>query len=264
VIKALDATPPQPMQVNNGHGHESTITNMDNMNETMSGMFFETSSTLITFVILGRYLEVIAKGKTSEALNKLINLQAINAILITLQDGKITSEEEIDVNLLNKKDIVKVIRGSKIPADGTIIFGTSTIDESLITGESLPVTKTIGDKVIGSTINQEGLLYVEITNTGTESTLSNILTLMENAQINKTQIQAFADKISDIFVPIIVVLSICVFVIWFTLAITNSLPASWTEEDGKFLFSFLFGLSVLGNKIYIIYQICYGLIKFIY
>lgn len=208
--------------------------------------FFETSSTLITFVILGKYLEALAKGKTSEALNKLMSLQASTAILLLMDNnGQVKEEKEIDINLLSVGDIVKIIRGAKVPADGIITVGQGSLNESMITGESMPVTKSVGENVIGSTICEEGMLHVRVTAASDDSTLSQILKLMEDAQASKAPIQAFADRISTFFVPTVVCLAFVVWLIWFSLSVTNSLPVSYSLGEGSFLFSFLFGISTV-------------------
>ena len=208
--------------------------------------FFETSSTLITFVMLGKYLEALAKGKTSEALSKLMSLQASTAVLLLMDDNdKVKEEREIDTNLLSAGDIIKIIRGAKVPADGIIVVGQASLDESAITGESMPVTKGVGENVIGSTICEEGMLHVRVTAASDDSTLSQILKLMEDAQASKAPIQAFADRISAFFVPAVVCLALVVWLIWFSLSVTNSLPASYSLGEGSFLFSFLFGISTV-------------------
>ena len=208
--------------------------------------FFETATTLITFVILGRYLEAIAKGKTSEAITKLTGMQANTAVKLILDDkGEIVNEKEVAVTELQRGDIVKVKRGCAVPADGTVVFGSSSVDESFITGESMPVSKNVGDAVVGSSINQESTLHVQVDRLSSESTLANILRLMEDAQSNKAPIQKFADAISGIFVPAVVGLAFLTWAVWFALERNGALPSEWIEKEGSFLFSFLFGLSVI-------------------
>jgi len=206
--------------------------------------FFETSSTLITFVILGRYLENIAKGKTSEALTKLMSLQASFATLLTLDDDdQIIEEREIPAEMLKAGDVVKVLRGQKVPADGSLIHGTITVDESMITGESMPVFKKAGDSVIGSTVVQEGQCRVKCTQVGEETKLSQIVRLMENAQSSKAPIQAFADQVASVFVPFVIIVALVTFFLWLSFAEHVEPEAKMGQSD--FLFAFLFGLAVL-------------------
>ena len=235
-----------------GHGDGGLGSTGSAMSSHMAPMkmggehFFETATTLITFVILGRYLEAIAKGKTSEAITKLTSMQANTAVRLTLDEqGNVTDEQEVAVTELARGDIVKVKRGCAVPADGVVVQGESSVDEAFITGESLPVTKGVGDAVIGSSINHESALHVRVTRLSTESTLANILRLMEDAQSNKAPIQKFADSISGIFVPVVVVLAFLTWAVWFALDSQGVLPQSWVDEDSAFLFSFLFGLSVI-------------------
>jgi len=225
----------------------AAVRQADHANSKMGGEhFFETSSTLITFVLLGKYLESVAKGKTSEALTKLMSLQASTATLLKLgAHGEVVDEREVPANLLKRGDVVKVVRGSKIPADGEVIFGESTVDESMITGESMPVDKQVGDSVIGSTVSQSGLLHVRVVRTGEESTLSHILRLMEDAQTAKAPIQEYADKISGVFVPVVVALSVATFVAWYAAELSGAVPSHWHDGKSDFLFAFLFGIAVL-------------------
>ena len=210
--------------------------------------FFETSATLITFVLLGRFLENLAKARTSEALSHLMALQPDSARLLIVdpETGAVLDEEVVEASQLQVDDLVKVIRGDKVPADGVVEFGDSSVDESMITGESMPVEKQIGSHVIGGTVNGGGLLHIRVVNSIENSTLSNILSLMENAQSSKAPVQAFADRLAGIFVPIVVMISIFTFVLWFSLAATGSIPSDW-QKDGEsdFLFAFVFSLSVL-------------------
>ncbi len=159
--------------------------------------FFETSAFLITFVVLGKFLEAKAKGRTSDAIKKLTDLMPKMA-----QDIKMG-------------DIVLVRPGERIPADGVVVKGGSTIDESMITGESLPVEKQVNDTVIGGTMNKTGSFEFKATRIGSETTLSQIIKLVEDAQGSKAPIQAFADRISAYFVPMVIGIAVLTFVIWF-------------------------------------------------
>ncbi|HAT03182.1 MAG TPA: heavy metal translocating P-type ATPase [Candidatus Magasanikbacteria bacterium] len=173
-------------------------------------LYFETAAFLITFVILGKWLETKAKGKTSDAIKKLMGLQPKTARVIR---GSVTVD--IPIDQVQKGDIIMVRPGEKIPVDGIIKKGNSSIDESMLTGESIPAEKNVGDKVIGATINKHGSFEFEVTKVGSETALAQIIRLIEEAQGSKAPIQAMADKISAWFVPIVLVLAILTFVVWF-------------------------------------------------
>ncbi|OMO58677.1 Cation-transporting P-type ATPase [Corchorus olitorius] len=166
--------------------------------------FFETSAMLISFILLGKYLEVLAKGKTSEAIAKLMNLAPETAILLTLdEEGNVIGEEEIDSRLIQKNDVIKIIPGAKVASDGFVLWGQSHINESMITGEARPVAKRKGDTVIGGTVNENGVLHIKATKVGSESALAQIVRLVESAQMAKAPVQKFADRISKYFVPLV-------------------------------------------------------------
>jgi len=180
--------------------------------EKIPELYFETAAFLITFVILGKWLETRAKGKTSESIKKLMGLQPKTARVIRNNVVKDLPIEEVV-----KGDIIIVRPGEKIPVDGKVTKGDSSVDESMITGESLPVEKHTGDMVIGATINKVGSFEFEATRVGSETALAQIIRLIEEAQGSKAPIQAFADKISARFVPIVIGLAILTFVVWFFL-----------------------------------------------
>ena len=172
--------------------------------------YFETAAVLITLVIFGKYLEALAKGRTSEAIRKLMGLAPKTATVI--RDGR---EIEIPIGDVNVGEIVLVKPGEKIPVDGTVVEGGSSVDESMITGESIPVEKTKGSGVIGGTINKHGVIRFEATKVGGDTVLSQIVRLVEDAQGSKADIQRFADTVSGIFVPIVICIAIATFAAWF-------------------------------------------------
>jgi len=178
------------------------------------GQYFETSAILITFVILGRYLEAVAKGKTSEAIKKLMQLSPKTATVLRTVGGK-KREIQISVDEVLIGDIVIVKPGEKVPVDGTLIDGNSSIDESMITGESIPVEKKKGSIVIGGTINKHGSFTFKATKVGENTTLASIIRLIDDAQGRKAPIQRFADTIANYFVPTVIIIALITFVLWY-------------------------------------------------
>lgn len=174
-----------------------------------SHLYYETSAVLITFILLGRYLEAIAKGKTSSAIKKLIKLLPSTAIVI--KNGK---EVEVSINELAVGDLIVVKSGQRIPVDGVVVEGYSSVDESMITGESIPVEKKMGDSVIGGTLNTTGSIVFKASSVGSNTMLSQIIRLVEEAQGSKAPIQKLVDKISAIFVPTVFVIALISFAIW--------------------------------------------------
>jgi Cu+-exporting ATPase len=176
----------------------------------MPALYFETSAILITLIILGKLFEALAKGRTSEAIKSLMSLQAKTAIVI--REG---SEMTVPVEEVVVGDTVLIKPGVKIPVDGVVLDGNSSVDESMLTGESIPVEKKSGDGVIGATINKNGLLRVEATKVGKETALAQIIKVVEEAQGSKAPIQRVVDQISGIFVPIVVGIAIITFMAWY-------------------------------------------------
>ncbi len=173
-------------------------------------VYFDTAALIITLILLGRYLEAKAKSRTSQAIKKLIGLQAKTATVIRNNKEIKIPIEEVKVN-----DVLLIKAGEKIPTDGIVIFGYSSVDESMITGESIPVEKNVKDVVIGGTINKNGMLKIKATKIGKDTMLAQIIKLVEDAQGSKAPIQRLADKIASIFVPIVVVIAILTFLIWY-------------------------------------------------
>jgi len=191
-------------------------------------LFFETSAWLITFIRLGKYLEARARGKAGEALKKLARLQADQARLVTD-----SGEQEIPASLVRVGDLVSVRPGEVIPVDGEVVEGSSSVDESMVTGESLPVMKKPGEGVTGATINKNGHLLVRATRTGEATLLSQIIKMVRDAQGDKAPIQRFADAVSAWFVPAVVLLALAVFGIWFFIL------------HAPFITAFKFGVAVV-------------------
>ena len=173
-------------------------------------VYFETAAVIITLIRLGKFLEARAKGRTSEAIKKLMGLRAKTARIV--RDGQ---ELEVPVDEVKVGDVVLVRPGEKIPVDGVVVEGRSTIDESMLTGESLPVEKKPGDPVIGATLNKVGMLRFEATKVGKETALAQIIRLVEDAQGSKAPIQAMADQVSGIFVPAVIAIAALTFAGWY-------------------------------------------------
>lgn len=196
----------QSIQAMGGHTHELHL-------------YYETSAVLITLILLGKLFEAKAKGRSSEAIKKLMGLQAKTAIVE--RGGQ---EIEIPIEDVVAGDIVFVKPGEKVPVDGEIIEGRSALDESMITGESVPVDKIAGDTVIGATVNKNGFLKLRATRVGSDTALAQIVKVVEQAQGSKAPIQRLADKISGVFVPIVVGIAIVTFLIWYFIANPGDFP----------------------------------------
>ncbi|KAI9272532.1 hypothetical protein BY458DRAFT_508532 [Sporodiniella umbellata] len=215
-------------------------------------VFFDTCTMLITFIVLGRYLENKAKGKTSSALSKLMSLTPSSALLVTLDEqGGVTSEKKIASELIAQNDLIKVLPGEKVPADGTVFSGSSTVDESMVTGEVRAVSKLTGDAVIGGTVNGLGTFVMRTTRVGSDTALNQIIRLVEDAQVSKAPIQSYADKVARYFVPAVVGLGLATFIVWMTVIKTvpeDAWPSLLKEEvalDGWFFVCFKLCITVV-------------------
>jgi P-type Cu+ transporter len=279
-------------------------------------VFFETSALLIAFVMLGKYLEAVAKGRTSDALSALLDLRPAtavvavesaeeaawvaeqrrreeeggvhpNSVAVELTNPSLGSagagaeagaeagatfppptgppssssstsspplpsapvvlaERLVPLTLVTPGDLLKVYPGASIPCDGVVVAGSSEVNESMVTGESMPVHKGPGDEVVGATVNTAGLLYVRASRVGGDTVLSQIVRLVEGAQMAKAPIQAFADKISGVFAPIVLAIALVTFAIWIGLAESGALPDGFIPSDSSpFLFSAFFAITVV-------------------
>jgi len=187
-------------------------------------VYFETAGVIITLILMGKIFEHRAKRKTNDAIKKLIELKP-KSTLILLNN----IETEIPINELKTGDVVIVKPGSVIPADGIIIWGSSSIDESMISGESLPVEKSINSKVIGGTINLNGTFHFKVTEVGDNSVLGQIIKLVESAQASKPPIQKLVDKVAGVFVPVVISIAILTFIAWLILGGENNFPSALTN-----------------------------------
>jgi heavy metal translocating P-type ATPase len=185
------------------------LVNTFNPGESQGALFFETAAAIITLILLGRYFEARAKGEASNAIAKLAELGAKQARVIRNGD-----EVLVDPAELAPGELVVVLPGEKIPADGVVASGRSGVDESMLTGESVSVTKEVGDNVFAATVNQQGRLEIEVTGVGPNTALSQIMRLVADAQATKAPVQRLADQISGIFVPIVITIAIVVFIVW--------------------------------------------------
>jgi Cu+-exporting ATPase len=224
--------------------------------------FFETSTMLLTFVVMGKLMESHAKGKTSAALTQLMALQPNDALLVDLNKGGEGDEfyfdktmidsnsiRTISISLVQTNDVLKVLPGASIPVDGVVVDGRSSCNEAMITGEAMPVDKTVGTSVFGGTVNQNGVMYIRATRVGDNTAIAQIVRLVEEAQTTKAPIQHFADRVSSIFAPTVVTLSILTFFVWLIILSSGLAPKQWLEDAAQsgsnFVFSFLFGIAVL-------------------
>ncbi len=173
-------------------------------------LFFDTAGAIITFILLGKFFEARAKGRASEAITKLMELGAKEARI--LRDGE---ETMVPISEVRKGDLMVVKPGEKIPTDGVVTEGSSSIDESMLTGESLPIDKTQGDEVFGATINQQGNLVMRATRIGNQTALAQIVHLVEEAQATKAPVQKLADRVAGVFVPVVIGIAVVTAVVWY-------------------------------------------------
>ncbi len=208
--------------------------------------FIEMASTILTFHLVGRFLEIKAKGKASQAIKKLLELEARDARIIV--DGK---EVEVPIEQVEAGDIMVIRPGEKIPTDGIVVSGESSIDESMATGESLPVKRIKGDEVIGSTINKQGLLRIKATKVGKDTFLSQVIKMVEECQGSKVPIQEFADRVTGYFVPAVIIMAMSAFASWmlfpdFHVSIVEYFGFPWSNTELPLLsLAFLATIAVL-------------------
>jgi len=193
------------------YGYSAVVTFLPLVGVTLAdkGTYYDTAAVIIGLILLGKYWEEIAKGRAGDAIRKLMDLAPRTARVV--RDGR---EDEIPVELVQLEDLVVVRPGERVPVDGTIVEGSSAIDESMITGESMPVDKKVGDTAIGATINKTGLLKIRATRVGADTTLNQIITLVEDAQVARAPIQRLVDRVASVFVPAVVGIATLVFLIW--------------------------------------------------
>jgi P-type Cu+ transporter len=200
-----------------------------------TSVYFDTSAMIIALILFGKYLEAKAKSRTSEAIRRLIDLQAKTAVII--RDGV---EVQVQADELDVSDVMVVRPGEKIPTDGTVIEGQSSVDESLLTGESMPVSKSEYSEVIGGTINKNGLLKVRATRVGKDTALAQIVRLVENAQASKAPIQRLADRVAGVFVPAVISIALITFLFWFFIGY-----GLFNVDQPQFIFSLTVFISVM-------------------
>jgi len=176
-----------------------------------SDIYFDTSAMILALILVGKLLEEIARGKASEAVRRLLDLQPPTALRLN-EDG---SEEEVPVEEIMPFDVLIIKPGEKVPLDGDIIEGASSVDESMVTGESIPVSKKVGDQAIGGTVNKEGAFKIEVTRIGMNTTLQQIVQMVEDAQLSRAPIQRLADTIAGYFVPVVIAIGILSFAVWY-------------------------------------------------
>lgn len=205
---------------------------------------FNVSAMIITMVLVGKWLESRAKRRAAAGVAELSALAPDEAILYDEREG-VSCHTEIAVNLLDVGDVVRLLPGDRIPTDGEVIDGTTAVDESMLTGESNPVPKSRSDFVYGGTLNGGGSMLIRSTAVGEDAVLSQIVTLVNDAQTARAPIESFADRVSAVFVPAVVTISFLVFVSWYSAALFGWIPKEWFVEEGPFFFALLFALETM-------------------
>src|SRR5699024_11163723 len=206
------------------YSHYLTFSFMQHTNSPEPILYFETSAFIITFILLGKLLEAKTKFRTTEAIKKLYQLQTKTATLYV--DGK---ESQTPIERIVPGNMIIIKPGEKIPIDGQVMQGNSMINEALLTGESVPVKKTLGDLVYAGTINHNGALQIKVTKRDSETALSQIIRVVEEAQVSKAPIQQLADKVTGVFVPIVILIALATFGLWYILL----QPNDFNEALGK-------------------------------
>ncbi|KAH6570358.1 hypothetical protein BASA60_007767 [Batrachochytrium salamandrivorans] len=179
--------------------------------------FFETAIFLIFFILLGKYLETLAKGKTSQAISQLMSLTPDTVVLVHLDESDsdvIVNETEIELGLAQVGDVLKIVAGGRFPCDGILVRGSTFVDESMLTGEAVPISKCVGDEVLGGTVNNSSMVLMKVVKVGADTALARIVKLVEDAQFCKAPIQAFADRISAVFVPGVLIVALVTLLVW--------------------------------------------------
>lgn len=212
---------------------------------TKEDVVFETSALLITIVLLGKWIEARTKHRTARSISTLAGLRPQSATVVHFSPPECDLIGAVSCELVSKDDHVRVNAGDFIPIDGNIVMGETTVDESMLTGESWPVRKSDGDDVYGGTINGKGSVVVRCSSVSTQGVLAKITDLVERAQTSRAPVELFADRVSSVFVPVIILIAVITFAVWFALAKSNKIPNLWYRGEGSFMFSVLFALSVL-------------------
>ena len=207
-------------------------------------VMFKVSAMIITMVLVGKWLEASAKRRAAAGVAALSALTPESAVLFDVKDDA-SCHTNVAVSALDVGDVVRLIPGDRVPVDGDVIDGVSAVDESMLTGESNPVPKAEGDSVYGGTVNGGGSMLVRTTAVGADAVLSQIVKLVNDAQTSRAPVEAFADRVSAIFVPAVVGISMLVFIVWYCAAVFNWIPQDWYASEGRFFFALLFALETM-------------------